>query len=168
MSKATEARAVGETFLSGNGQVFQDKDGRNVREVCEANGARTSWPNGRGLTPIVYLFADGSAIVELDGGWDYRANGCSAHCWDGVGCDCAQWAAEERRVEAEHSARDLIAESQQHDCIAHGEWSQVLEDALLGLGVEDHVTNGDVVEFWGENDDGDWRVHLEKPETDEV
>lgn len=80
----------------------------------------------------------------------------------------AQRAAEIRRVEAEHSARGLVVESQRHDCIAHGVWSKDLEDAMLAHGVEDYVTNGDIVEFWGADGNGDWRVHLDKPETAEV
>lgn len=63
------------------------------------------------------------------------------------------------REQARTDATELIDESQLHDCIAHGEWSQELEDALLE-GVDDYVVNDTEVEYWGENDDGDWRVHL--------
>ena len=70
--------------------------------------------------------------------------------------------------ELHREALRLIGESQARDCIAHGKWSQDLEDHLLEQFAEDSVENGNVVEFWGEDSEGDWRVHLDKPETAEA
>jgi len=46
---------------------------------------------------VVYAFADGSAIVEHGDCWDYRADGCTAYCMAGEGCDCADRAADAER-----------------------------------------------------------------------
>lgn len=91
MNKTT-AQVFGD-ILGNDGQNFRAADGRRTIEVARDLGASVQYPAGRGLAPIVYLFDDGSAVVELDGGWDFRAAGCEAHCWDGIGCDCAERAA---------------------------------------------------------------------------
>jgi len=55
-----------------------------------------------------------------------------------------------------------------HDSIEKLPWSQEAAEALL-VQCDDHVENGDVVEFWGTSDSddpskrgekNDWRVHL--------
>ncbi len=89
----TTAQTLADLF-DNDGQQFRDADGRNMRDVAESMGAAVQYPNGRGVSPIVYLFDDGSAIVEADGCWDYRADGCESACMRGSctvhdGCRCA-------------------------------------------------------------------------------
>lgn len=162
----TTAQNLADLF-DNDGQVRTTDDGRNMLQAARDLGASVSYPNGRGTSPIVYVFDDGSAIVEEDGGWDFRAKGCAAHCWDGIGCDCAERAAQTARDEAVQEANDLIGQSIEHDEIAHGEWTDALADELAAQS-DDWTTNGDVIEFWGSDDDGnDWRVHLGKPSSGE-
>lgn len=166
MSNTTLARIFGNLF-NNDGQVRRTADGRNMLQAAKDVGATVEYPEGHGMSPIVYVFTDGSAVVELDGGWDFRAEGCTAHCWDGIGCDCADRAAQTARDAAVQQADDLIAQSIANDEIAHAEWTDDLADELATRS-DDWTTNGDVLEFWGGDDDGnDWRVHLAKPATGE-
>jgi hypothetical protein len=88
----TTARELAALF-GDNGQTRHTADGRNMLEVARDLGAAVEYPNGHGhghgQAPLVYVFDDGSAVVEMDGGWDYRAEGCETTCWAGVGCQCA-------------------------------------------------------------------------------
>jgi len=62
------------------------------------------------------------------------------------------------------TAAELIAQSIEHDQIAHADWTDTLADDLEAA-ADDSVRNGEVTEFWGETDDGDdWRVHLRHAE----
>lgn len=89
----TTAQTLADLF-DNDGQQFRDADGRNIKTAAEDLGARVRHPSGRGCSPIVYVFDDGSAIVEADGCWDYRADGCESACMRGSGtvhdgCRCA-------------------------------------------------------------------------------
>ena len=75
-------------LFNNDGQTRRTEDDRNMLQAAKDLGAVVKYPNGRGVSPIVYLFDDGSAIVEEDGGWDFHAEGCDAHCWAGCGCRC--------------------------------------------------------------------------------
>jgi hypothetical protein len=93
MKMITTAQNLANIF-DNDGQCRRDADGRNMRDVAESMGAAVQYPNGRGVSPIVYVFDDGSAIVEADGCWDYRADGCESACMRGSGtrrerCRCA-------------------------------------------------------------------------------
>lgn len=156
----TMAMTFGEMFGS-DGQCFRTADGRSLKEAAEGTGARIRYPNGRGTSPIIYSFEDGSAVVECDGGWDYRADGCEAHCWAGVGCDCEERAAQARREDARSAAVDLCNDSAERDAIVRAQWTQELEDEMLSH-CDDHADNGEEVEFWGEWGGTDFRVHLVK------
>lgn len=85
----TTAQNLADLF-DNNGQVRLTDDDRNMLQAARDLGASVEYPNGRGTSPIVYVFDDGAAIVEEDGGWDFRADGCKATCWEGVGCRCAE------------------------------------------------------------------------------
>jgi len=76
-------------LFANDGQVRRTADGRKMLEAARDLGAAVEYPNGHGQAPVVYVFDDESAVVEEDGGWDYRAEGCEATCWAGVGCQCA-------------------------------------------------------------------------------
>lgn len=162
MSNTTLAQIVGAMF-GDDGQVFETPSGRKLSEVCEQRGAKVERPNGRGVDPVVYVFVDGSAIVETTDAWDFRAEGCTAHCWDGIGCNCHNKAAQASRDAVDQEADDLINRSAKHDQIVTAKWADDLEGELL-IRCDDWVENGDVLEFWGEDGNGDWRVHLVKPE----
>lgn len=164
MSTTTQAQKLADLF-DNDGQTRATKDGRNMLQAAKDLGASIEYPEGRGMSPIVYVFEDGSAVVELDGGWDFRAEGCTAHCWDGIGCDCADRAAQAACETVRAQADDLIARSIRHDQITHAEWARELEDELLTR-AEDSVDNGEVYEVWGEADGDDWRVHLDKPTSE--
>lgn len=60
------------------------------------------------------------------------------------------------------TAKKLIARSISHDEIVHAPFTpETAED--LGLSADESVENGDVVEYWGVDDDGQpWRVHLDR------
>ncbi len=166
MSNTTLARIFGNLF-DNDGQVRRTADGRNMLQAAKDVGATVEYPEGRGLSPIVYVFTDGSAVVELDGGWDFRAEGCTAHCWDGVGCDCADRAAQTARDAAAQEADDLIDRSIEHDEIVSAKWTQELEDELLTR-CDAHAETGETCAFWGDDAiGGDWLVHLDKSATDE-
>lgn len=83
----SKARVFGDLFQQ-DGQVRRTADGRNMLQAAIDAGLIVVYPKGRGQSPIVYEFEDESAIVEEDGGWDYRAEECAEHCWDGNGCHC--------------------------------------------------------------------------------
>lgn len=85
MTKAQKFAAL----FSNNGQARRTDGGRIMLDVAHDLDAEVLYPSGQGRSPVVYLFDDGSAVVEEDGGWDYRAKDCHAHCWAGVGCQCA-------------------------------------------------------------------------------
>lgn len=165
MSNTTLARIFGNLF-NNDGQVRRTTDGRSMLQAAKDVGATVEYPEGHGMSPIVYVFTDGSAVIELDGGWDFRAEGCTAHCWDGVGCDCADRAAQAARDTSVQEADDLIARSIEHDEIVSAKWTDELADELSTRS-DDWTTNGDVLEFWGEDSGDDWRVHLVKTPADE-
>ena len=55
----------------------------------------------------------------------------------------------------------LIKRSISHNEIAHGKYDAETAMELKSLS-DDSVENGDVIEYWGTDDDGDeWRVHLD-------
>jgi hypothetical protein len=74
-------------LLSDDGNTYRTHDGQTLRALVDAAGGRVQHPRSPGFE--VFVFADGSAIVDAGGGWDLRADGCSEHCWAGVGCECA-------------------------------------------------------------------------------
>ena len=57
-----------------------------LSDICKSYGA--SYTNDWDRELVVYLFGDGSAIVESGGAWDVRPDNCAAQCWAGVGCMC--------------------------------------------------------------------------------
>ena len=58
-------------------------------------------------------------------------------------------------------ATELIARSISHNEIAHAKFDAETAAELDAL-AEDSVENGDVIEYWGADDDGaEWRVHLD-------
>ena len=73
----TTAERIAAQF-ENDGSLFENEAGESLDTVCRAvmHPARSENQNGT----IVYLFRDGSAIVEINGVWDIRADGCTAHC----------------------------------------------------------------------------------------
>lgn len=58
-------------------------------------------------------------------------------------------------------ATDLIGRSISHNEIAHGKYDAETAWELKSLS-DDSVENGDVIEYWGTDDDeAEWRVHLD-------
>ena len=95
-----QANLMGAVF-GDDGQRCTTMTGASLAEVAASLGVRATYPNGRGIAgaPVLYAFADGSAIVEHGDCWDYRADGCAAHCMAGEGCDCADRLADAERAE---------------------------------------------------------------------
>jgi hypothetical protein len=58
----------------------------------------------------------------------------------------------------------LVERSILHDEIVHARYTDELYGTLL-VACDDCVENGQVVEFWGANDD-DWRIHLDLDEEE--
>ena len=69
------------------------------------------------------------------------------------------------------AAADLVQESVEHTAIASGEYSWELATALSRLSEGSSSDDPTApAEYWGtrEEDGAEWRVHLHRPETDEV
>ena len=62
------------------------------------------------------------------------------------------------------TAQDAIETSQIRDEIVHLGWTAERATHLLRV-AEDSVLNDDTYEFWGEDDGGTWRIHLEMSEA---
>jgi hypothetical protein len=68
-----------------------------IEELCIARGARRDLRAGEGGFSVM-VFPDGSAIVEINGAWDARPEGCERHCWFNSGCQCVSENENERVV----------------------------------------------------------------------
>ena len=93
----TTAFEVASAFSGGmpDGRRYTSAEGQGLDEALRAAGAKVTRPkvgehpytHGDGAA-VLYTFDDGSAVVDLGDAWDLRAAGCSACCWDGIGCRC--------------------------------------------------------------------------------
>lgn len=61
--------------LGNDGHRWQTDDGRTLTDLCA--GADVE----RGERSTRHGFADGSAIIAADGGWDVGIDGAACHCW---------------------------------------------------------------------------------------
>ncbi len=76
------------TRFENDGSIFENEAGEKIAEVCmEESDQLQAEKQGEAL---IWVFDDNSAIVEINGVWDVRADGCTAHCWAGAGCSCAK------------------------------------------------------------------------------
>ena len=68
------------------------------------------------------------------------------------------------RETAEQIIEHAISQSVMENRIIHLEYTADLEEALLA--VSDDNADGECLDFWGKDDDHDWRIILDNPPTD--
>jgi len=79
----TTAEKITEMF--GDGQQYVLPDGRELGDVCDAEGSQRIEHRGN----VKWVFDDGSSIVETDGaGWDHGITDCGdCFCWSSCDVD---------------------------------------------------------------------------------
>lgn len=84
-----KAHEIGSEF-GHDGMVLDNGDG-SILHRCQGYAMSVIWPRGYFHNPVVYVFADGSAIIIFDDCWDYRVAGCSNACpAEDKRCECGE------------------------------------------------------------------------------
>ncbi len=141
----TTAHEIAARFRD-DGECYSLDDGAMLLDVCR--DAAKSIEHADGGHTTIYVFADGSAIVDCVSAWDVRAEGCTGHCWEGGGCECGAQQEQDVKRAAEYLTATPDGDEWAYYAHETGRRYRVSEEDMADLGRRLREGQPDAYSLW--------------------